>query len=285
MKINENIVKKIVKNALKEDMGKKNGDVTTQWIVDKNLKVRGEVLFKEEGVLAGMDVFYLVFKALNEEIDIKRFYREGQFISKNSVVAVIEGKAIDILSGERTALNFLQHLCGIATLTRRFVNETEGTKTRILDTRKTLPNLRYLEKYAVTVGGGKNHRMGLYDMVLIKDNHIVAAGSIERAIEIVMKRNKRRKIQLPVEIEVKNINELLIALRYPVQRIMLDNMDIKDIKKAVELVNGKVPLEVSGGVNIDMVKIISQTGIDYISVGALTHSAKAIDISLELSIV
>ena len=206
---------------------------------------------------------------------------DGTLVAVGTSLATVEGPAIPILSGERTALNFLQRMSGIATATRRYVEAVAGTRAAILDTRKTAPGLRALDKWAVALGGGQNHRQGLYDMVLIKDNHIAAAGSITRAVERVRAHNRSG---LPIEVEVKTPAELeeALALDPPVDRIMLDNMTVEEMRQAVQRVDGRVPLEASGGVNLQTVRAIAETGVDFISVGALTHSVTALDISLEL---
>lgn len=237
---------------------------------------------KEEGVLAGIDVVCEVFKMLDPEIKFNKLLNDGDKFKNGMKLLEIYGSLRAILTGERTALNFLTHLSGIATLTSRFVEKVKGTKAKILDTRKTIPGLRELAKYAVKVGGGENHRFGLYDAVLIKDNHIAVAGGIREAVERVRKSYLVSRSPSFIEVEVENLAQLREALSCDVDRIMLDNMNVEDIKKAVEITNGKVELEVSGGVNLDNVRKIAETGVDYISVGSITHSAKSIDMSLEL---
>ncbi len=262
-------VLKIIREALKEDIGE--GDITTDKIVPDNLNVTGYFLLKEKAVLCGLDVAKWVFEEIGE-IEFIKLVDEGEW-EKPGKIAIIKGNAKVILKGERVALNFLQRMSGISTLTRMFVDRIKGTKAKILDTRKTTPNLRILEKYAVKVGGGENHRFGLFDQVLIKDNHIAIAGGIKNALSKVVG-----------EIEVKNLEELKEALDCGAKRILLDNMDIETIKKAVELSRGKAKTEVSGGVNLENVYEIAKTGCDYISIGALTHSSRAIDISLEINV-
>ncbi len=204
---------------------------------------------------------------------------DGDRVSPKQVVAWVQGSARSILTAERAALNFLQRMSGIATDTRRFVDATAGTRAVILDTRKTAPGLRLLDKWAVRVGGGENHRMGLHDMILIKDNHIAAAGSIAAAVDAVRVQNH---LNLPVEVEVKSLEELQEALALNPDRIMLDNMTLDDMREAVRIADGRVKLEASGGVDLTNIAKIAATGVDYISVGALTHSPQALDISLEL---
>ena len=270
-------IKAIVQRALAEDVG--SGDVTSQWILPPEIRVYGRFLAKAQGVLAGLEVVRQVFRQVDEHIAFQARMKDGDAISKGDIVATIKGPAASILTAERTALNFLQRMSGIATLTHRYVEAVASTKAIILDTRKTAPGLRLLDKWAVRRGGGQNHRLGLYDMVLIKDNHIAAAGSITQAVERVRRRNKQK---LAVEVEVKSLVELEEALALNVDRIMLDNMDLDEMRRAVEVTAGRVPLEASGNVTLENVAAIAATGVDYISVGALTHSVKALDISLEV---
>ena len=294
-------IQAIVERALAEDVG--SGDVTSQWILPPEIGVHGRLLAKAQGVLAGLEVARQVFRQVDERIAFQAHIKDGDVISKGDVVATVEGPAASILTAERTALNFLQRMSGIATLTRRYVEAVAGTRAVILDTRKTAPGLRLLDKWAVRLGGGQNHRLGLYDMVLIKDNHIAAAGGIAQAVERVRQMNRQglcpepfdyaqdvrveglgpeRVEGLAVEVEVKSLAELEEALPLSVDRIMLDNMDLDEMRQAVEMTAGLVPLEASGNVTLENVAAIAATGVDYISVGALTHSVKALDISLEV---
>jgi nicotinate-nucleotide pyrophosphorylase (carboxylating) len=278
-------IKAVVQRALAEDVG--SGDVTSQWILPPEMWVRGRFLAKAQGVLAGLEVVRQVFQQVDEHIAFQARMKDGDAISKGDIVATVEGPAARILTAERTALNFLQRMSGIATLTRRYVEAVAGTRTVILDTRKTAPGLRLLDKWAVRLGGGQNHRLGLYDMVLIKDNHIAAAGGITQAVERVRQRNQQglcpeRVEGLAIEVEVKSLAELEEALVLNVDRIMLDNMEVDEMRQAVEVTAGRVPLEASGNVTLKSVAAIAATGVDYISVGALTHSVKALDISLEV---
>lgn len=272
-------VAEVVRRALEEDLGP--GDVTSTWTLPPSHRARGVFLAKQEGVIAGLLVAREVFRQVDPTIALTLRKEDGAKVAPGDVVAEVEGPAIPILSGERTALNFLQRMSGIATATRRYVEAVAGTNATILDTRKTAPGLRALDKWAVRLGGGQNHRQGLYDMVLIKDNHIAAAGGITPAVERVRARNRAG---LPVEVEVKTLEELdeALALTPPVDRIMLDNMSLEEMREAVRRTAGRVPLEASGGVNLQTVRAIAETGVDYISVGALTHSVRALDISLEL---
>ncbi len=269
-------VQSIVRRALQEDIGP--GDVTSSWTLPDELRLRGKIVAKADGIVAGLDVARLVFSAVDDSDLFRSLVPDGSAISAGDYVAVVEGPAKSILSAERVALNFLQRMSGIATYTQRYVKAVGSSPAVILDTRKTAPGLRILDKMAVRLGGGENHRMGLYDMVLVKDNHIAAAGSITAAVQRVRAQNQAG---LPIEVEVKSLAELQEALGLSVDRIMLDNMDTEQMRQAVVLTGGRVALEASGNVSLDNVAAIAQTGVDYISVGALTHSVTALDISLE----
>jgi nicotinate-nucleotide pyrophosphorylase [carboxylating] (EC 2.4.2.19) len=262
--------------ALAEDIGP--GDVTSEAVLPPDLCLRAHIVAKQAGVVAGLPVAEAVFRRVDPSVHFTPRVGDGARVEAGTVLAEVEGPARSLLAAERTALNFLQRLSGIATLTRRFVDAVAGTRAVILDTRKTHPGHRALEKYAVRMGGGQNHRMGLYDMVLIKDNHIAAAGSITAAV----RRARAARPELPIEVEVKDLDELREALELPVDRIMLDNFDLEAIRAAVRIAAGRVPLEVSGGVTLERVAELAATGVDYISVGALTHSAPALDISMEV---
>ncbi len=275
--VKEEQIQEVVQRALAEDIG--SGDVTSQWVLPSEVWVRGCFLAKAAGVLAGLEVAHQVVRQVDERITFRAYKKDGEAISKGDILATVEGPAASILTAERTALNFLQRMSGIATLTRRYVEAVTGTQAVILDTRKTAPGLRLLDKWAVQLGGGQNHRLGLYDMVLIKDNHIAAVGGITQAVERVRQRNQQR---LAVEVEVKSLAELEEALALGVDRIMLDNMSLEEMRQAVEITAGRVLLEASGNVTLENVAAIAATGVDYISVGALTHSVKALDISLEI---
>ncbi len=271
-------IDRIIKQALKEDIGK--GDITTRLTVPVNIKAEARIIAKEKGILAGSSIVIMIFSTLDPKIRINFKIKEGARFNKGAVIAEIYGNVRVLLTGERTALNFLCRLSGIATLTRKFVDRVSHTKAKILDTRKTTPNLRILEKYAVRIGGGINHRFGLYDMILIKDNHIEAAGSITNAVRFAQAGNNS---ELPIEVETKNLSEVKEAIKLKIPVIMLDNMNLNQIRKAVKLGRGKVKFEVSGGVNLKYVKKIVETGIDYISVGALTHSAPIVDMSMKIT--
>lgn len=259
---------------LREDLGE--GDKTTDWIVPEGLCSKAKIIAREDGIIAGHGYAKEIFKILDNGIIYRELKKDGEFVRKDEVVAEIEGKTRAILSGERVALNILQRLSGIATLTGEYVKAIEGTKAKILDTRKTTPGLREMEKYAVRMGGGENHRFNLSEMVLIKENHISVAGSIKEAIKRVKGKG------LKVEVEVKNMDELIEAMEEGVDIILLDNWGTEKIKEAVQFVRGRVPIEASGNMTIEKVREVAKAGVDYISVGALTHSFKSLDLSLLL---
>ena len=276
--IKENIlIDKIVEQALLEDIG--TGDITSESIVPYDLKAKGIIKTSEEGVVAGLDIIYLVFKKLDPEICFQSKIKDGKNILSGEVLAKISGSARTILKGERVALNFLQRMSGIATITSKFCQQVKDFPVRIVDTRKTTPGLRILEKYAVSMGGGHNHRFGLYDAVLIKDNHITVAGGIRPAVNSVRKQISHT---VKIEVEVENLSQLQDALRVKADIIMLDNMDLDTMEKAVKIAKGKALIEASGGITLEKVRKIAQTGVDLISVGALTHSVKSLDISMEI---
>ncbi|OGE82065.1 MAG: nicotinate-nucleotide diphosphorylase (carboxylating) [Candidatus Delongbacteria bacterium GWF2_40_14] len=269
----------LIKKALKEDLGK-NGDITTDSIIPEKQKGKAVLKAKSNGILCGLEVFEDTFFYVDKDLKIETFFKDGNRLEKGDVVAVIKGRLNSILKAERTALNFIQRMSGISTAADQFVSAVSGTNATILDTRKTLPGFRILDKYAVKTGGAKNHRMGLFDMFLIKDNHISAAGSVTKAIEKALKFKKDNKLKAKIEVEIKNITEFKEALALEVDWIMLDNMKTDEIKKCVSLNKGKKKLEVSGNVTLDTVRKLAETGVDYISSGSLTHSVKALDLSL-----
>ena len=265
----------LIKSALNEDL-KNTGDITSEAIF-KNQEASFILLSKDNGILCGIDLFSETFHIIDKNIKIKFYFNDKDFIKYGDVIAKIKGRVSSILKGERTALNFISHLSGIATKTNNFVKLIKD-KIKILDTRKTIPNMRILQKYAVKCGGGTNHRMGLYDMVLIKDNHIDAAGGITNAVNKVREKwNKKFKI----EVETRNLNEVKEVLSCKVDRIMLDNMPINEMIKASELINNKAEIEVSGNIDIKKIKKLLKLKIDFISIGELTHSIKAFDFSLK----
>ena len=268
---------KLIEIALREDIG--DGDITTSSIVSTPLEATAHLVAKEGLILAGIDIFHRVYKKLDADLELIKHFEDGDEVSQGSMIGEISGKVAVILKGERIALNFLQHLSGIATLTHKFVMKVKSSPVKILDTRKTTPGWRVLEKYAVEMGGGENHRFGLFDAVLIKDNHISAAGGIGEAV-------RRVKDNVPhsfkIEVETSNLQEVKEALDSGVSTIMLDNMSTEMMKEAVAMVNKRVLVEASGNTGLDNVEEIASTGVDFISVGALTHSAKAVDISLKV---
>ncbi len=267
-------VEKIINLSLKEDIGK--GDITTDSIVNDKLKCVAVIKSKDRGILAGNTVSEVVFKKLDPKITYIQKKKDGDTIIPNDIIAEVRGSVRTVLTGERLSLNFLQRLSGIATLSQKFVNKTKGFDVKILDTRKTTPGLRILEKYAVTVGGCYNHRFGLFDGILIKDNHIKIAGNIEKVVLKVRAKHKNKEI----EVEASNFNQVREALKSGADIIMLDNMTPDKIKKAVKFIDSKAMTEASGGINLDNIGEYAKTGVDYISVGALTHSAKSLDIGL-----
>ena len=270
-------VGRIIRRALAEDIG--SGDVTSSWTLPEGLALRGKLIAKAPGVVAGLEVAGRVFAAVDKRVRFSALVADGSTVTVGMLLATVQGPARSILSAERVALNLLQRMSGIATLTQRFVQAVRGTHAVILDTRKTAPGLRVLDKLAVRLGGGQNHRFGLYDMVLVKDNHIAAAGGIAVAVQSVRACNHEG---LQVEVEVKSLVELREALDLGVDRILLDNMDPGQMLEAVALTAGRAKLEASGGVRLDNAAAVAGTGVDYISVGALTHSAQALDISLDV---
>ena len=267
----------IIRNALVEDVG--SGDVTTLNTVPADAILRGTLLVKADGVVAGLAVFQRVFKLVDARVEIDLQVADGESVQRGQIIATIDGPGQAILTGERLALNILQRMSGIATETRRYVDAVTGTQAVILDTRKTAPGLRVLDKLAVRLGGGQNHRFGLYDMAMIKDNHIAAVGSITEAVRRVRAGDPLGR---PIEVEVTDLDQLHDALALNVDRILLDNMSTELMAEAVRIAAGRTPLEASGGVNLDTVTAIAATGVDYISVGALTHSVTALDISLDV---
>lgn len=267
---------RIIRLALEEDAPE--GDITSAALVPPDARSEAVITAKEDGVMAGMPAARRVFELVDPDITLNPFIDEGGEFENGQALAMVRGRTASILTAERVALNFLQRLCGIATLTRRYVAAAAGTKVKILDTRKTTPGLRFLEKYAVRMGGGANHRMSLSDMVLIKDNHLAFVGRISDAVKLARQNAPQGK---KIEIEVKDLDELKEALDAGADMVMLDNMTPAVIKKAVEMTAGRVPLEASGNIRLETVHLVAETGVDFISVGALTHSFKAVDISLE----
>ena len=270
-------VGRVVAAALAEDVG--SGDATTEATVPADERTRAELHVEEPGVVCGIPVAAAVFSALDPHVEVTQLVGDGTYVDRDTVVAEVSGPARAILTGERTALNLLGRLSGVATLTRLYVDEVAGTGAQILDTRKTTPGLRALEKYAVRCGGGTNHRAGLYDAVLVKENHIRAAGGITAAVE----RLRAAKVELPVEVEAETLADVEEALAAGVDRILLDNMSPTDIRRAVERVDGRAQLEASGGITLETLRAYAETGVDFISIGALTHGARSLHVSLEVT--
>jgi nicotinate-nucleotide pyrophosphorylase (carboxylating) len=274
-------IQNIVRAALAEDIGA--GDITTEATIPADQRAEACIVAKEPCVVAGLPLVEAVFAQIDRAVVVKLLVGEGDFVEQGTRVCILTGPARGILTGERTALNFLQRLSGIARLTRQFVDEIEGTKAKILDTRKTTPTLRVLEKYAVAVGGGTNHRMGLYDAVMIKDNHrVILARLGPKALGDAVAAARKNHPTAPIIVEADTLEQVEEALATGANHILLDNMTPDELREAVALVAGRAKTEASGGVTLHTVRAIAQTGVDYISVGALTHSARAVDFSLEV---
>ena len=266
-----------VRNALAEDIG--GGDLTAG-LIDANTQAKGHVISREPAVLCGSPWFDEVFRQLDKRIQVKWQAQDGDLVSVNQILCRLEGPARGLLSGERTALNFLQTLSGTATSTRRFADAVKGTQAVILDTRKTLPGLRSAQKYAVRCGGASNHRIGLYDGILIKENHIMAANGISTAIAAA----HRQKIKVAVEVEVENLQQLHEALTAGADILLLDNFDLDGLREAVRITAGRAKLEASGGIDLAQLRVVAETGVDYISVGALTKHLQAVDLSMRFEL-
>lgn len=268
----------IVSRALEEDL-KDVGDITSNSVIPADARSNAHLVAREDGVIAGLEVAELVFERVDPEIEVRRTgVSNGDHVTAGTVILEIEGPARSVLTAERTALNLLARMSGVATATARLVEAVEGTGTRITDTRKTMPGLRVLDKYAVTAGGGVNHRMGLYDAVMIKDNHIAAAGDIARAVQ-----QARESVgpEVRVIVEVEDLDQLAVALQTDADRVLLDNMDLGTLSRAVEMVDGVMETEASGGITIQNVRSVAETGVDVISVGAITHSVPQLDLALD----
>ncbi len=266
----------IIHRSLEEDIG--HGDITTSLLIPEENTSKALYIAKGNFVLAGIPFAREVFRILDPSTDFRIFFHEGTRIRKGDIISEVSGKTRVILTGERVSLNILQRLSGIATFTSMFVDKIKGLKAKIVDTRKTSPCLRFMEKYAVRTGGGYNHRFGLFDGILIKDNHIEAVGSIREAV----KRAKTTHHLTKIEVEVENLQDLIEAIEAGADIVMLDNMSVSDMKEAVRISNGRVILEASGGINLENIRNIAETGVDIISIGALTHSVTAVDISLKI---
>lgn len=268
-------VDEVIERALAEDVG--SGDVTSNSIIPAEARMNGQIIAKQKGVIAGLDVAEAVYRTFDMRTEFTTLVEEGSCVENRQVLAKVSGFARSLLTSERTALNFLGRMSGIATLTRQFVDAVAGTKAVILDTRKTAPGLRMVDKLAVKRGGGQNHRIGLYDMILIKDNHIDFAGSLEQAVLLA----RASHLALEIEVEARTLEHVETALKLRVERILLDNMSTEMMTKAVQMANGQAKLEASGNVTLETVRKIAETGVDYISSGALTHSAVVFDVSFD----
>jgi nicotinate-nucleotide pyrophosphorylase (carboxylating) len=274
-------IEEIIDRALAEDLIK--GDVTTEALIAGDRRGTGFIVAKKEGILAGINVAKQVFHRVDPELEVELLLEDGAGVKPGSKVANVSGRVAGILAAERVALNFLQRLSGIASETNRYVEAVKGLPVRIMDTRKTTPGLRVLEKYAVKVGGGENHRMSLGDGILIKDNHLAALRSQGLNVkQIVAKARQNSPQRLPVEVEVGTVSEALEAVEAGADIVMLDNMNLENMRKAVKSIHGRALVEASGGITLDNVRSVAETGVDFISIGALTHSVRALDISLEL---
>jgi len=276
----DQLIDDLIKLAFAEDIG--DGDHTTLSSIPATAMGKSQLIIKEDGVLAGVNIAQKIFHNFDPDLKINVFIEDGTEVKKGDIAFTVEGKVQSLLQTERLVLNVMQRMSGIATTTRKYVKALEGTKTRVLDTRKTTPGMRMLEKEAVKIGGGVNHRIGLFDMILLKDNHVDFAGGIEKAITRAKEYLKEKGKNLKIEIEVRNFDELQEAMRVGgIDRIMLDNFNVENTKKAVDMVGGRYELESSGGITFDTLRQYAETGVDYISVGALTHSVKSLDMSLK----
>jgi nicotinate-nucleotide pyrophosphorylase (carboxylating) len=280
MEIDTRVLEQFIDLALREDIG--DGDHTSLATIPENQRGKAQLLVKQEGIIAGIEVAEKIFRKLDPSISFEALMQDGQRIHKGDIAFRVEGRVITILQAERVVLNIMQRMSGIATQTNQYVQELQGLKTRILDTRKTTPGMRLLEKYAVTVGGGKNHRIGLYDMILIKDNHIDFAGSLEKAIDKTKEYLKLQQKKLQIEIEARSIDDVKrILAKGGIDRILLDNFTPKLTREAVALIHGKIEIESSGNITLQNIREYAECGVDYISVGALTHQIRSLDLSLK----
>ncbi|GMV52742.1 MAG: carboxylating nicotinate-nucleotide diphosphorylase [Chlorobi bacterium] len=271
---------RLIQIAIYEDLG--SGDITTELTIDRDTQAAARFVLKSDGVICGLPVLKLVFREFSNDVDLRVLVEEGSWNPAGTVIATIGGRAQALLGGERTALNFIQRLSGVATLTRRYADRLEGTKTRILDTRKTIPGWRLLDKYATVVGGALNHRYGLYDMVMIKDNHITAMGGITEAVTRCVQELQGRS-SIRIEVEARSLDEVREILQCEgVHRVMFDNFTPQQVAEGVRIVNGRLETEASGGITYGNIREYADAGVDFVSVGAITHSAAALDISMKL---
>jgi nicotinate-nucleotide pyrophosphorylase (carboxylating) len=276
----QEFIDKVIESAIKEDIG--DGDHTSLACIPHTKTGKVKLLVKEQGIIAGISIAEEIVRKINEKIKFEKFINDGENVKPGDIVFTLEGNIISILQAERVILNFMQRMSGIATQTAIYADKIKDLKTKILDTRKTTPGLREIEKLSVKIGGGENHRMGLFDMIMIKDNHVDFAGGIEQAIEKTAKYLKEKNKNIKIEIEVRNFEELEQVLKTgKIDRIMLDNFTVENTKKAVEIINGKYETESSGGITLETIRDYALCGVDFISVGALTHQIKSLDLSLK----
>lgn len=280
MKSRDELIDQLIDLAFAEDIG--DGDATTLCCIPENEMGRSRLIIKEEGIIAGVEMARRVFKKFDSELRMTTYINDGEHVKPGDIAFIVEGRVRSLLQTERLMLNIMQRMSGIATITARYQDKLHGLKTRVLDTRKTTPGMRLMEKDAVRIGGGCNHRIGLFDMILLKDNHVDFAGGITKAIDCAHEWCRANDKKLKIEIEVRNFDELQQVLSHGgVDRVMLDNFTPADTRKAVEIINGRVETESSGGITLDTLRDYGECGVDYISVGALTHSVKSLDMSFK----
>ncbi|MBN2164675.1 MAG: carboxylating nicotinate-nucleotide diphosphorylase [Marinilabiliaceae bacterium] len=278
--MNNDLIEQLIDIAIKEDIG--NGDHSSLACIPASEKGKAQLLVKEEGIIAGINIAERIFKKIDPDVIFERKINDGDKIKPGNIAFTVEGKTLALLQAERLILNFMQRMSGIATTTNKYASLIADLKTRVLDTRKTTPGLRLIEKEAVKIGGGTNHRIGLYDMIMLKDNHIDFAGGIEKAVNACLEYMKFKGLDLKIEVEVRNFKELDEVLKVgKIHRIMLDNFTTDDTKKAVALINGKYEIESSGNITLDTIRDYAECGVDFVSVGALTHQIKSLDLSLK----
>ena len=275
----DKVLKEFIRTALEEDI--QDGDHSTLSTIPKDLEQKAQLLVKENCILAGVELAEIIFKYFDKNLNVEVFIKDGQPAKKGDIAFIVSGKARSILSTERLVLNCMQRMSGIATMTHDWDSRLVGTKTKLLDTRKTTPNFRVCEKWAVAIGGGTNHRYGLYDMIMLKDNHIDYNGSITNAVKMAKDYVKKNKLKLKIEVETRNLEEVEEAVKSGADRIMFDNMDVETMTKAVKIVNKKAETEASGGITREVLNSVAKTGVDFISAGAITHSSSNIDLSLK----
>jgi len=275
----DKVLKEFIRTALEEDI--QNGDHSTLSTIPKDLEQKAQLIVKENCILAGVELAEIIFKNFDKNLKMEIFIKDGESAKKGDIAFIVTGKARSILSTERLVLNCMQRMSGIATMTHDWDSRLVGTKTKLLDTRKTTPNFRVCEKWAVAIGGGTNHRYGLYDMIMLKDNHIDYNGSITNAVKMAKDYVKKNKLKLKIEVETRNLEEVEEAVKSGVDRIMFDNMDVETMAKAVKIVNGRSETEASGGITRDVLNSVAKTGVNFISAGAITHSSSNIDLSLK----